>query len=700
MSGRRGINRGDSESLLGNPNGKPGPGYSGSVVGLLSVLAIGFLGWAIATTVVMTQRVDPRCTTMCGDILIYCDEFCVTDLIVGGGTTGLSIANKLSQNTTRNVLVLEAGADPVNSLNANDMGNGLRMESLFQTDPNHYYFMTTTTVQQATIQSFVLQGRILGGSSSINDAEMVKGTIGYWNALDTFMGGTGKFAGDNVYEVFRRVEYLNPSPVYTPDATNGLTPNVWKVAVYPKVLNTADDTHVIANMLAGSLGIPNQGPLLNGVNDPDVTIGAFPSADWLYDFQATANPIIRWSSRKAFLNATVMDQTLYFGPRIRVSISSTVQKLLFHPLDPTKAIGVEYLDANRVTRRAFATENVVLSTWNYDAGLLQQAGIGPAATLSAAGITPRIVNENVGRHWKNHPTISMAFLFPNMTGVANPQDVPMISGFAGHFVEDAVLGTPGQRGYQFISISFPSVFAMFDLQLRSQSEGTIDIYSDDPQQRPKMNPNFFGNTTDLLSWRTHLRTLITSMQAYDTNIVPLSISNATLFDDNLLNQWLIDNLLPIASMNHNYGSARLGTSAATAVVDSDFKVFGAKNLRVCDCNIFPEQTDGNPSYPAVAIGQICALSIMGLPTPIPPAKKRSTPTKKSTFSTPLPPKRDHVPTKRSLTDRQMYDAIVNYFNQIRTMYPAEADKMITSIQNNQPWISLQSQFGPYVPPSS
>lgn len=684
----------------------PGSGYSRldgtaryplALIGFLVTLVILFGAWGITMSTLFAGRVEPRCTTMCGDMLIYCDEFCVTDIIVGGGNTGLSVANRLSQNTTRNVLVLEAGGDYVNDLYANDMGDGLRWESVYLTDPYRYYFSESTELQLNSFQMNTVRGRELGGSSSVNDAELIRGTIGFWDNLDTLMGGTGKFAGDNVYEVYKQIEYLNPSPVYTPDVTtNGLTENAWKVAVYPTVLNPSDDTHVIANLFSGAFGIPNEGTLMRGVNDPLVTIGAIPSGDWLYDFNATKDPIIRWSSRKAFLNASVMDQTLYYGPRIRVLLESTVQKILFHPTDPTKAVGVEYLDANRVTHRAFATQNVVLSAWINDVGILQRSGIGPAATLSSAGITPRIINENVGRHWKTHLFIPTAFLFPNMTGIANPEDVPQISGLAGHFVEDTVLCAPGERGYQLISISYPFVLAFFNAQLKSRSEGTIDIYTDDPQQWPLYNPNIYGNTDDILSWRTHLRTIIPAMEAYDPNIISLSIDNVTLYDDVLLDQWIIDNTLSTSSITHNFGTCRLGTSAATGVVDANFKVYGAKNLRVCDVSVFPDQTDGNPSYPGAAIGQICALSIMDLPTPTPPAKKRTSSSSKKSFSVPLKGASGKRAASPPLTDRQKYDAIVNYFNQVKATRPGEADQIIASVQKNEPWKSLAAQFGPYV----
>jgi choline dehydrogenase len=373
-------------------------------------------------------------------------------------------------------------------------------------------------------------------------------------------------------------------------------------------------------------------------------------------------------------------------------VRSPVQKLLFHPLDSTKVVGVEYLDHNHESHRAFATQNVVLSTWNFDAGILQQSGIGPTTVLSDAGITPRIINEHVGKNWKTHTIVPLAFLYPNMTGVGNPEDGPWQPGFGNAFVADPITGTPTQRGYHLIPVSYPFVLAMFTFHLRAQSNGEISVYTNDAQQIPKFDTNWYGDFSDILSWRNFLRTTIPALLASDPNIISLSIDNTTLFDDSLFDQWLIDNTLDI-STTHNFGTTRLSTSAATGVIDIDFKVHGAKNLRVCDCSSFPFPVDGNPSYAASGLGQICALSILGLPVPA-GAKKKSEP-KPKTFS--KPPKRDVPPRKRSMTNRQMYDAIVNYFNQIRTTNPGQADQIIGQIQKNEPWKSLEAQFGPYVP---
>lgn len=144
------------------------------------------------------------------------------------------------------------------------------------------------------------------------------------------------------------MEWLADANVYAPDATRGQTENSVKVQVRPRILNTSDDSHLISELFANSLGY--SWPNTIGANDPAATVGAFPSIDMLYDFEATADPIIRWSGQKAFLNDTVVDQETLAGVggrKLRMLVRSTVQKILFHPNDPTKAVGVQYLDFSR-----------------------------------------------------------------------------------------------------------------------------------------------------------------------------------------------------------------------------------------------------------------------------------------------------------------------------------------------------------------
>lgn len=669
-------------------SGRGGGGYSGALVGILSVLVIGFLGWAIATTVVMTQRVDPPCSKKCADVDIPCESICTNFAVIGGGTTGNSVANKLSENGYLYVDVFEAGDNYVNDPEISLVGDVFKFETLPFREPYRYHFSPICQTQYDFASNlysknfYATSGRLVGGSSSLNDMWLVRGSVEFWTELETLTGGTGKFAPDSVYEIFRNLEYLDPSPVYTPDATRG-TNGVIKAETIPTMLNTMDDNHIIAQTISSSLGIPYQ--TTTGYNNENGILGGFPAVDMLFDFN-TSNPQLRWSSQKAFLNSSVVDpQTLtgVGGRKLRVHTRSTVRRLLFHPIIPTKVIGIEYSDRANVLRTAYVTNEVILSAYYRDAMILQRSGVGPQTVLQQAQVTPVAINENVGRNWKTHPVLLLVFLYGNMTGTL--EDPPIPSGLSNTFVADPILGSPTQRGYHMISVSYPSIMGFYDFQLRQQSAGNISIYTSDLNQEAKLVTNTNTNPMDLESWRAHIRQVVLSLTAFDPNIIPLNIDNTTLYNDALLDQWIRDAALVDGTVYHNYASCRMGVNASIGAIDTNFRVYGVTGVRVCDTQSFPFPTDGNPGLAAMGLGQICANTILGIPPPQPPAKKK----KNIEIVKKQQTKTTHQHASRAMTNQEQYNAIVNYFEKAReTMSSSDAERVISSIQSTQRWQQL------------
>jgi choline dehydrogenase len=687
---------GQGAPLLGPKSQSRKNASSDSTMILGAALAVAVIA-IILLSVLLPLFVNKPCTKGCGDLTIACEEFCVTDLIVGGGTAGLALANRLSANLTRNVLVIEAGGNSLDEPILSSPGNGLYFEDLYLIEPGRFHFQIQTALQTNGYQLTSNGGRVLGGSSTINDCAMFRGTPRFWDDVDAQTGGTGRFDSDYVYSLFKEMEWLDVNNQYTVDATRGVTENSVKLQVRPKILNTSDDANLIGELIANSLGYTWPNPL--GSNDPAATLGAFPHFDMLYDFEATSDPIIRWSGQKAFLNESVVNQETFeglYGRKLKVLTRSTVQRILFHPNDATKAVGVEYLDSQGIQRKAWATSNVVVSAFKQTPMILQRSGVGPTSVLSDASIEPHVINEHVGQNWAVHNYVPIVFLFPALSGIPNAADAPLISGFGTAFLEDPVLATQvNQRGFQPISVSFPSIMAFFDFQLYPASRGTINVYTSDPSQHAKMDPYLFYDPNDIVSWRTHLRTMITAFQTYDPSVFCLSIDNTTLFDDNLFQSWLFENVNRINSVSHSFGTVRVGSSSSTGAIDTEFRVYGAKNLRVCDTQAFPTQTDANPSYSAMVLGHICADAIME--RPIPPAKKK----KQTKVASPVQKRRPKapkkIPNKRDNMTQQDYQKIVAFFNSLKTkMSQTQARQIIDGIRATNTWRGLDNLYGPYV----
>ena len=148
-------------------------------------------------------------------------------------------------------------------------------------------------------------------------------------------------------------------------------------------------------------------------------------------------------------------------------------------------------------------------------------------------------------------------------------------------------------------------------------------------------------------------------------------------------------------MAHAYGSARLSTDSDSGAVDPEFRVWGAQNLRVCDTQVFPNPTDGNPAFAAAGMGQICARAMLGLP-PSPSAKKRRVSAATSKKRAPKKPKTAARPRSSHTFTRQEYDAIVAFFASVKLkMSPSDARQVIAGVQSTAMWQSMVAEFGPY-----
>lgn len=662
--------------------------YPVALIGFLVTLLILFLAWGITMSVLFGQRVPAPCSKKCGDLDIPCESICTNYAIVGAGAAGASLANKLSESGLFYVDVFEAGDNHINSPEISEVGDVFKFETLPFREPYRYHFSPICQTQYDFDSGlyaknfYATAGRLVGGTSSLNDMWQVRGSVEYWTELEALTGGTGKFAPDSVYELYKNIEYLDPSPVYTPDTTRGYNGAI-KIDAYPNVLNPSEDGHVIAETIAASIGLTYQTTM--GYNNEDGVLGAFPAVDFLWDFN-TSSPLLRWSSQKAFLNASVVNQltlTGVNGRKLNVHTRSTVRRLLFHPFVPTKVVGIEYSDWANVLRTAYVTHEVILSAYYHDAMILQRSGIGPQSVLQQAQITPVVINENVGRNWKTHPVLLLAFLYGNMTGVSDEPPIP--SGLSNTFPTDSVLGSPSQRGFHMISVSYPFVMGFYDFQLRARSLGNISIYSSDLNQEGKLVTNTNVEAVDLESWRVHIRQVVLGLTSYDPNIIPLNIDNTTLYNDALLDQYIRDAMLEDGTVYHNFASCQMGVNSSVGAIDTNFRVYGATGVRVCDTQSFPIQTDGNPSLPAMALGQICANTILGIPPPQPPAKKRSSNSRKPAVAT----KRRQRVESRALTTLQQYEAIVNYFAKAReTMSSTDSERVISNIKSTQKWQEL------------
>ena len=674
------------------------------------LIALIIVGCIVTGVIVRHTALEHGDRVRCGDIQIQEGEWCGKYIIAGIGSTTSPTLRRLSTDPTKKILALEAGSDFSTDPEVNVVGNIFRFQQIWIDYPNKYHWMINGAGEPGLAgPQIYLGGRALSGGSQDNYMLMGRGTIAAHDDFDASVGSPGTFNGAAMSATFLELEYLNEHGHHTGDnlALRGdgtLPTQTWKIDVIPHVDATGFDQITLTNFFVSVLGVPDR--RTQSYSAPGVDLGVFPYLEGLFDFD-TSSPMLRWSGRKAFMDASVMDQTTYRGvaPRqFEVLINSTAEKLLFHN---GRCVGVQYMGSDGVQRKAYVETDgeVILGMGIHSAALLQRSGIGPADVLAEAGVTPVLVNPHVGQHLKVQTVLQIPFLWPNITAI--PTD-PGLPNFIIMDVEDvSPLGTPGRRAFFDGVVTFPGapgfgVFFMNDEFVLS--EGSVNISSANPYTEVRMVANTYTNSDELEKMRYHLRYVVGGSVAEDPNFFPLSLDLVTLYDDTLLDAWIHANM---GVQFHFFGTCRMGTDQSSSVVDNRFRVWGINGLRVCDLSAM-QPFDAHPTTPAVAMGDICGRMVLEdagssfvakahrkEPSHTKNTQKKKTPTtrkEKRIFKQP------DARQQPRLTDQEMWDAYQQAIETIRANYsPEAAQRMINGIYANPTYQRLAAQFAPQPP---
>lgn len=612
----------DDTPLLGGRVGSTG--YLRLIILVLSLIAVGLLAWAITTTVLYATR-NP--TKRCGTVDIPESDECFDVVVIGGGTAALTMGYRITANSNLSVLMLEAGpsklTDPV--IRNPDKAFSLLSDYFLQ------YFWWGETIIQTQLNNRIFRfsnGRVVGGGATVNGMQVVRGTNEFWDYADAASGFHGVWDALSMYERYKSLDDFDNHgqfPLGSTRASGTLPGQRWKTTTRP--VNVTPDIDYVANVFSTSYGIP----IVDDYNEFGQNNVVF--KQWQVQQNTSTAPFYdRTDAQTCFAGPDVLNQTTYTSlnqQKLTLRTKSTVVRMYWDPLDNTHCIGVEYTDADLGEfRRVYAAKTVVLSANIHDPQILQLEGIGPAATLAAAGVEPRVINEHVGRHWMNHALYPNFILCPSCTGDSPDPGTrgSAVAGKGGVFVRDpSIYGSDSQRGFQLILFEAPGILAVYPLHNRPFSSGTIDIQTNDPLALPIVDNGYLTDARDLASWRAFLRRLAMLNQT-DPSLV-LLIDPSVLANDAALNFYIETNI--IQNVHHWSSGVRMATNGwdpvTGGVVDYRTRVFNTTGLRVCDCMILPEVADGNLATPAVAIGATCADMI--LEDFAPTTKKRTTSSK-------------------------------------------------------------------------
>ena len=537
-------------------------------------------------------------------------------VIVGGGTAGCLLANRLSADPNNTVLLLEAGGKddwiwihiPVGYLYC--IGNP-RTDWCYRTEPDPG--LNGRSILYA-------RGRVLGGSSSINAMLYLRGQERDYDEWARHSGDAG-WAWQSVLPIFRKSEdHWRGADEYhgAKDGANGRAAegagHEWRVErqrLSWEILDTFRDAALEA-------GIAKVDDFNRGDNAGSSK------------FEVNQRSGVRVSSAKAFLRPALG------RPNLSVITGAQVKKLR---LEGRRVLGVEFFQGNEETYAAARRETILAAGAIGSPQILQLSGVGPGALLQRHGLT--VVHDlPVGENLQDHLQLRAAFKVQNvltLNAVANSWwgKVKMALEYAvyrtgpltmapsqlGAFVKsDPAQATPNLEFHvQPLSLDkfgdplhpFPA-FTASVCNLRPASRGHIRIKSPDPRASPAIMLNYLSAPADqaiaVQSLRLARRVVLgtQAMKKY----APEEFLPGSGFQTD-------DELVTAAgnvgtTIFHPVGTCKMGRADdASAVVDPQLRVRGIEGLRVIDASIMPAITSGNTNSPTLMIAERGAMLVLG-----------------------------------------------------------------------------------------
>ncbi|MFE3838246.1 GMC family oxidoreductase [Pseudogemmobacter sonorensis] len=525
-------------------------------------------------------------------------------IIVGAGSAGCVLANRLSANGRYRVLLLEAGPRDRNPL----VRLPMLMGKLFHYGIYNWKYFTEPQPQLNGRKLYWPRGKSLGGTSTINGMIYVRGNrqdYDRWAQL-----GLPGWSYDEVLPAFRRSERHESRDDDAFHSTDG------ELAVSrAKGANPLYDTFIRAGAEAG---LP--------VND-DFN-GAAQDGVGRYDFNIRKGR--RWSAATAFLKP-VMGRA-----NLRIETGALVTGLTF---DGNRVTGLRYRQRGREITVRTAREVILSGGTVNSPQMLMLSGIGPAKHLAQHGIAVQADLPGVGQNLQDHVDCVMSWECPQPVTLYRDLRVDrltlsMLQGMifgtgivttfpyeAGAFLRTHPgLSAPDVQLHfmpaleKTANLNFPNPFRRqrveanhgFTLRVgpvNPASRGSVELASADPTLPPRIMPNYLSDDFDI-------RTMIAAIRRTREIVGQAALApfrgaelapGAAVDSDAALTGWLRATAM---TTFHPVGTCKMGAEGdPMAVCDARLKVRGVQGLRVADASVMPIISSGNTHAPAVMIGE-------------------------------------------------------------------------------------------------
>jgi choline dehydrogenase len=529
-------------------------------------------------------------------------------VVVGAGSAGSVLANRLTADPGTTVLVLEAGPSDWNPMIHIPVGYAQTLK-----DPKINWLYQTEEDPGSMNRVHVWpRGKVLGGSSSINGLLYVRGQMADYDQWAQ-LGATGWGSAD-VLPYFRRAEG-NERCTGDLHGTEG-------------PLNVSDATmrHPVSDAVVQA-GIEAGLPFNDDCNGE--------SQDGISYFQLTVKNGRRWSAAQAYLKPAMK------RPNLRVETGAHAEAILF---DGRRATGVRFRQNGR-SIAATARREVLLSGGAVNSPqLLELSGIGDPAVLASAGIPVRHALPGVGANLQDHYVVSVQYrLTPGTVSVnelsrgwrlmaeaaryaVSRKGLLTLSaahvqaywrsrpGLAGPDVQyhilPATVDIPRFIEKQLWELERVPGLTIAPCQLRPESRGTIHVKSPDPFAPPAIRPNYLADPLDQQTITEGLKfaDVLAGQKALEPWIAHRLTPAAGPMTDA---QWLAYARELGSTIYHPVGTCRMGqASDAGAVVDPEGRVHGLGGLRVIDASVMPRLVSGNTNAPTIMVAEKMADAVL------------------------------------------------------------------------------------------